>query len=94
MWGGGSVDSYRIYNFMMRLANGGIRPGAVAASDIVNIVEDKSLSDVGYWTTTVSVVDKTTALRFWAFDVTPKEELVSYEFRVPAGSVKQGFRFN
>jgi hypothetical protein len=94
LYGSGSVRSNLVYNFLIRNVDGSMTPNSVVADGHVRIVQDKNLSEVGYLTITVSKVEKSTAFRYWALDISPREEIVAYEFRVPDGSVKQSFRFN
>lgn len=93
IFGGGNFGQQTTYSFMVKLDDGSMMPHSVPANQLVRLIEDPSLENVGYWRTTVSNLDPSSALYPWSCARDSWEgELVRHEFRVPVGSVVQTFR--
>jgi len=91
IFGSGTIEGISRYNFMMKMDDGSFAPGWINADHTVRIIEDESLEGVGYWRTTVREPDSTSALYNWSF-MQRGQQTIRQEFRVPAGSVVQGFK--
>jgi hypothetical protein len=91
IFGSGSIESSSKYNFMMKMDDGSLAPGWVFSDSTVRIIEDKSLEGVGYWRTTVREVDTESALYNWGL-LHRSRVTIRQEFRVPVGTVVQGFK--
>ena len=89
IWGSGTIQNETTYNFMMRNADGSLTPGSLHANSLVHIVEDASLTNVGYWTTVRREAVPNSWQSKWgmADDTTTVSEVL----RVPAGTVVQSF---
>lgn len=94
VWGSGSIESGANYNFQLRMEDGSMALRSLPANDIVRFIEDPALQDTGFWSTTVSEVDKTSPLYAWAVDNGSKNRIVRQEFRVPVGTVVQPLKVN
>jgi hypothetical protein len=92
IWGSGSVNSTVTYNFMQRMDDGSLSPRSVYANDLVRLIEDPELKDVGYWRTTIRECDPNSALYNWGIFLKERERYVRQEFRVPVGTVVQQFK--
>lgn len=93
VWGTGGIQGQTTYNFMIKQADGSISPRSVPADSYVAIVEDPSLTNVGYWRSTYRGMDRSSPLYNWATGgSTRRYELVRQEFRVPVGTVVQTFK--
>jgi len=91
VWGSGSISSRTTYNFMQVLDDGSMKPGWVYADDLVRLIEDPELKNVGYWRTTIREVDPASPLNAWALGTGTVSTTVRQEFRVPVGTVVQQF---
>ncbi len=94
VWGSGSIESGAKYNFQLRMEDGSMALRSLPVNDIVRFIEDPALQDTGFWSTTVSEVDKTSPLCAWAIDNGSKNRIVRQEFRVPVGTVVQPLKLN
>lgn len=94
VWGTGSVSNQVSYNFYIRNPDGSLTPGQVPANNVVRIVEDESLKNEGYWTTTKIEKDRSSLLAPWAIALNDSTRIQKQEFRVPSGTVVQSFRVN
>lgn len=92
IWGSGSINSTVTYNFMQRMDDGSLAPRSVYADDLVRLIEDPELKDVGYWRTTMRACDEDSALFKWGIFTKERERIVRQEFRVPVGTVIQQFK--
>jgi hypothetical protein len=91
IFGSGSIESSSKYNFMMKMDDGSLAPAWVFSDSTVRIIEDESLQGVGYWRTTVREVDTQSALYNWGL-MHGSPRTIRQEFRVPVGTVVQGFK--
>jgi hypothetical protein len=91
IWGSGSISSDTYYNFYMAEPDGSFAPEQVPASSVVRIIEDASLKDEGFWTTTIREPDTKSPFYRWGFVNDPRTETLRQEFRVPKGTVVQSF---
>jgi hypothetical protein len=91
----GTVQSGHTYTFYFRNGDGSLSSEEVVANHPVHIIEDKNLSDTGYWTTTSSktVLNSDPWLQDWAA-VDHDEHIVRQDFHVPVGTVVQHFKLN
>ena len=92
VWGTGGISGETSYNFMIKQEDGSITPRSVSASSLVAIIEDDSLTGVGYWRTTFNEPDTASSLYKWGVGLRDYERVVRQEFRVPVGTVVQGFK--
>lgn len=94
IWGSGQFGSSSSYNFMMKLDNGNLTPRSVTADSLVQIREDASLTNVGYWRTIKSEPDFNSPLAPWAIGLSKERNkvILRQEFDVPAGTVVQAFK--
>ena len=91
VWGTGSIQNASTYNFMMLNADGTISPGSVPANGLVHIGEDANLHNVGYWSQVRREADQSSKLCPWALGQQDATVILSEDFRVPAGTVRQNF---
>lgn len=66
-------------------------PGSVYANEVVRLIEDPELKNVGFWQTTTRKPDPSHWLYNWTIFHSDKNRVVRQEFRVPVGSVIQQF---
>jgi hypothetical protein len=92
--GHGELKSTQQYNFLLRVEDGSMVPHSMIADTLVHLVEDESLKDVGYWTTTYYEPNPDSALFNWAMHDASDRSVVRQEFRVPAGTVVQNFEIH
>ncbi len=92
VWGTGGFRGETSYNFMIKQQDGSITPRSVPANSLVAIIEDESLKDVGYWSSTYRELDPKSALYNWGIGHSDYKDLVRQEFRVPVGTVVQTFK--
>lgn len=85
---GPTNDDYSSYfQVYVKNADGSVTPFKISADNRLEIIEDKSLTDVGIWRQHVSTPDKTWRLYNWTLAV-PTEFIHLNELRVPPGSVR------
>lgn len=91
--GSGSFGTSKGFSFYFKNQDDTLSPGEITASTKVHITEDASLTDRGYWTTTVSEASIPTDswLNYWVFN-TPMQSIIRYDFRVPPGTVSLAFK--
>jgi hypothetical protein len=88
--GSGGINSEMEYNFYVRNDDGTFTPCHLPASGLVRIAEDKTLKDVGYWTTIEEEYDRSAPISAWALGI-HRRTVLHEDFRVPVGTVVQGF---
>ena len=93
VWGTGSRSAAN-YSFQLRMEDGSMALRSLPVNDTVRFIQDPALRDTGFWSTTVSEVDQTSALYAWAIDDGSRNRVVRQEFRVPVGTVVQPLKFN
>ncbi len=91
VWGSGSVNNSISYHFLQKLNDGSMKPGSVYADDIVRLIEDPELKNIGYWRTTKIEADPTSSLYNWGLGTGLRTRVIRQEFRVPVGTVVQQF---
>ncbi len=89
--GSGSINSSPRYNFLLRMNDGSMAPDSVRANGLVRLIEDPSLQNTGFWSTTWREADKASPLYDWAIGTSDRSRIVRQEFRVPVGTVVQQF---
>ncbi len=92
VFGTGGIRGETSYNFMIKMQDGSITPRSVPANSYVAIIEDPSLTNVGYWTTTMREPDPQSFLYNWGFGHSDYQRVKRQEFRVPVGTVVQTFK--
>lgn len=91
IFGSGAINSSMSYNFLMKQKDGSMAPGSVYANEVVRLIEDPELKNVGFWQTTTRKPDPSHWLYNWTIFHSDKNRVVRQEFRVPVGSVIQQF---
>lgn len=92
VWGSGSVGSTVNYNFLQKMDDGSLAPRSVPADYLVRLIEDPELSNIGYWRTTIREADKMSLLYNWSLNANEgRRTVIRQEFRVPVGTIVQGF---
>jgi hypothetical protein len=92
IFGSGSFGSETTYNFMIKKDDGSMTPRSVYANSAVAIIEDPSLTNIGYWTTTMREPNPESFLYNWGLGHKDYQRVVRQEFRVPVGTVVQTFK--
>jgi hypothetical protein len=88
--GCGYIDGMVMYNMYIRNSDGSMSPDRVDADPSIRIVEDKSLTNKGYWKTVEVRHDLSVPQAKWTLNA---DDVVSshYEFDVPVGTVEHNF---
>jgi hypothetical protein len=91
--GSGGINSQMEYNYYVRNDDGTFTPYHQPANGLVRITEDKTLKDVGYWTTIMKEYDQSASISAWALGLNDRT-ILHQDFRVPVGTVVQSFNVN
>lgn len=91
VWGSGSFGNSVSYNFLQKMDDGSMSPRSVPADNLVALIEDPELKNIGYWRTTIREADKKSALYKWSIGANDGNRTIRQEFRVPVGTVVQQF---
>ena len=89
--GSGTISSRSSYNFLKLLDNGSMVPCSVPVNNLVRLIEDPQLENVGYWSTVFAEADPTSKFFKWAINTGERTHIVRQEFRVPKGTVIHQF---
>ena len=91
IFGTGGFRGQTTYNFMIKLQDGSMTPDSVYADSKVRLIEDSTLTNVGYWSTVKNEPMKDSPLYDWSIGHSENVQIVRQEFRIPAGTVVQNF---
>ena len=89
--GCGDIDGMMMYSMYIRNTDGSMSPYRVDADSSIRIVEDKSLTDKGYWKTIETRHDMSVPQVKWTLNAEDVTVSSYYEFDVPVGTVEHNF---
>jgi hypothetical protein len=87
--GSGSINTQEVYHFYELNDDGSLTPKVIVADASLKIVEDPTLSSIGYWTDFTSEAVATSPYVHWG--IKPQPRVLSRELRVPVGTVIREF---
>ncbi|MCA9818735.1 MAG: hypothetical protein KC652_26760 [Cyanobacteria bacterium HKST-UBA01] len=88
--GSGSVSSISYYRVLVRNQDGSVTPHQIPVDSNLRIIEDKTLSGVGYWSWTNLEPHEGT----YRWTARPPIKKIRNELRVPEGSIVYSFEVN